>query len=640
MTWYRLLWGRPRFILALLLFMVSVILYGWLHYLDAKSAIYDELDSRLARAAKSSWFVIGDAFHDRVQSHPLTPEEDMANIKTLSKMANDLQVKYIYSMILDQRRVVRFTSSSATEEELRSGDKLTRFMDPYEGMPSLMQAFATQKTVVDTGTPDQWGVSRSIFIPYTTKAGLTYVLGADLEVSGIEETSRESAYKEFWYFFFVMLSGLPLLILYQRELATHNNELRQINSHLGDVVQEKTTELLSHISTDSLTKLPNRYRLHADLSERNFHALVLLNIDDFKEINDFFGVATADSLLQQVALWMKDLELDPYRVSGDEFAFLIAKPVSREEIQHRVQTILALLSDKVFVVDGNPITLTMTAGVSMAPDKALTRADIALHRGKETRKSIAFYDESENIEERFKINMAVSALVKSALANNRIRCHYQPILHCATGKVDKYEALVRVVDERGNITPPYDFLGIVQHTKLYPYITQEVVWQACNLFASREETVSINLSARDIRDPVTEEKILETLEKTGVGPRVIFEIIESEGVENFDRMSAFIKRVKALGAKIAIDDFGTGYSNFENVLKLEVDYIKIDGSLISEIDVNPRHRIVVETIVAFAHHTGAETVAEFVTSESILQTVKKLGITYAQGFHIGRPAQL
>lgn len=303
-----------------------------------------------------------------------------------------------------------------------------------------------------------------------------------------------------------------------------------------------------------------------------------------------------------------------------------------------MQTILALLSDKVFVVDGNPITIAMTAGVSLGPDKALTRADIALHRARQARRSIAFYDESENVEEQFKTNRAISAMVKSALANNRVLCYYQPIMRCDDGTIDKYEALVRVVDDQGRVLPPVDFLAIVQHTKLYPHLTQEVVWQACNRFASRQETVSINLLARDIRDPVTEESILSTLESTGAGPRVIFEIIEAEGVEDFERMSAFIKKVKALGAKIAIDDFGTGYSNFENVLKLEIDYLKIDGSLISEIDTNSRHRIVVETIVAFAHHTGAETVAEFVWSEAILRAVKSLGITYAQGYHIGRPA--
>jgi EAL domain-containing protein (putative c-di-GMP-specific phosphodiesterase class I) len=113
--------------------------------------------------------------------------------------------------------------------------------------------------------------------------------------------------------------------------------------------------------------------------------------------------------------------------------------------------------------------------------------------------------------------------------------------------------------------------------------------------------------------------------------------LESDGIEDFDEAASFIARMKAFGVKFAIDDFGTGYSNFENILKLNVDILKIDGSLIKSIDENPRHRIVVEAIVDFAHRIGIDTVAEFVSSEEILQNVTDLGITYAQGFHTGKP---
>jgi EAL domain-containing protein (putative c-di-GMP-specific phosphodiesterase class I) len=130
------------------------------------------------------------------------------------------------------------------------------------------------------------------------------------------------------------------------------------------------------------------------------------------------------------------------------------------------------------------------------------------------------------------------------------------------------------------------------------------------------------------------------LRQTGTADRLIFEILESEGIENFDEVASFITRMKALGVRFAIDDFGTGYSNYENILKLNVDILKIDGSLIRSIDTNPRHRIVVEAIVDFAKRINVDTVAEFVHSEEIYDMVRSYGITYAQGFHTGKPDYL
>ena len=153
----------------------------------------------------------------------------------------------------------------------------------------------------------------------------------------------------------------------------------------------------------------------------------------------------------------------------------------------------------------------------------------------------------------------------------------------------------------------------------------------------RHEQFSVNLSGSDIVDHRTVTTIENILRQTGTADRIIFEILESEGIENFEEVASFITRMKALGAKFAIDDFGTGYSNFENILKLNVDILKIDGSLIKSIDQNPRNRIVVEAIVDFARKIGIDTVAEFVASEDILSHVQDLGITYAQGFHTGKP---
>jgi EAL domain-containing protein (putative c-di-GMP-specific phosphodiesterase class I) len=136
------------------------------------------------------------------------------------------------------------------------------------------------------------------------------------------------------------------------------------------------------------------------------------------------------------------------------------------------------------------------------------------------------------------------------------------------------------------------------------------------------------------------QEIITTITQTGTASRIVFEVLESEGIENYQEVAQFISKIKILGAKIAIDDFGTGYSNFEHILKLDVDYIKVDGSLIQEITDNKRHRIIVETIVDFAQKVGAKTIAEFVSDEAIYNTIKEIGVDYSQGYYTGKPALL
>lgn len=282
----------------------------------------------------------------------------------------------------------------------------------------------------------------------------------------------------------------------------------------------------------------------------------------------------------------------------------------------------------------------MTVGAAIGNNKLLTRADIALNRAKKDKVSISLYAEHENVEDIYRSNIKMSAAIRNALSKGRILCHYQPIVNICSGKIEKYETLVRMMDHDHNLIMPSKFLTIAKKTKLYPQITLEVIKQACHLFADRDEEFSINLSDSDIRDPHIVHEIIHIITKTKTASRIVFEILESEGIENYDDVVQFITTVKSMGAKIAIDDFGTGYSNFENILKLNVDYIKIDGSLVRGILDNQRHHIVVDTIVSFAHKIGAKTIAEFVSSEEIYDAVKKMGIDYSQGFFTGKPQHI
>ena len=426
----------------------------------------------------------------------------------------------------------------------------------------------------------------------------------------------------------------------QQRVWDYAQKFQTINQDLEIKVKNKTHELIQSLYRDTLTSLPNRLKLQEDLLIFPTNTVAIFNIDDFKEVNDFFGIDAGDDLLGQIAYWLSETKLQPYRIGGDEFAFILPREFSHEQIDHTIISLLSNFEERNFIIGEESFHLRGTAGVAIMSKKPIIHADIALNKARSLKKSYSLYDSTEGIEDQYKSNIAMSAQIRQALIEHRIVCQYQPIVNCKTGVTNKYETLVRIQRDDGTLIPPNDFLPIAKKTKLYSSITQEVIYQACHTFSNRTEHFSINLSNSDILDPHTLTTIERILKQTNTANRIVFEILESEGIENFDEVALFITRMKELGASIAIDDFGSGYSNFENILKLNVDFLKIDGSLIKTIDQNPRHRIVVESIVDFAHRIGIETIAEFVATEDILSIVTELGITYSQGYHTGKPMSL
>ncbi|AXX90428.1 GGDEF domain-containing protein [Arcobacter suis] len=406
----------------------------------------------------------------------------------------------------------------------------------------------------------------------------------------------------------------------------------------SQVLLEKKNEKLAFY--DQLTLLPNRQKILLDISLKNPTACVIFNIDEFKVINDFFGMESGDKILQDISKWFLRLDFETYRIDGDEFAILYYEDIPIENIKHNIENLLSLFEEELFHIEDETIHIQLSAGIAKVKDKLLTKADIAINYAREQKIKVSVYEENANIEEKYKHNIAIATSIREALLDNRIICHYQPIIDIETSKIAKYETLVRMIDKNNKIIPPLDFLKIAKKTKLYSHITKEVVHQSCNMFKNRKESFSVNLSIDDIKDPNTVQEIINTIIKTNTASRIVFEILESEGIENYDEVANFIVQVKSLGAKIAIDDFGTGYSNFEHILRLNIDYIKIDGSLIKNIQKDKKHRIIVETIVDFAKKTDSKTVAEFVSDERIFSIIKEIGVDFSQGFYTGKPQMI
>ena len=416
-----------------------------------------------------------------------------------------------------------------------------------------------------------------------------------------------------------------------------NNKKFRISATIDlSELKAKEAEIYKIAYYDKLTQLPNRQKMILDMSNKKVYACVIFNIDKFGQINALFGSEIGDNLLVKLARLLEKENMRIYRIGGDEFAILFQERITYKEIESFIKKIIDKTEKMEFLVKEEPLHIHIRAGAAMNSVKLLTHADIAVREAKRKKIEFQIYDETLRIEEKYKINLDMTAAIHKALENNGIICYYQPIFD-KNKNIKKYEVLVRMKDEKGNIVLPGEFLPIVKTTKLYTQITKEVIKISCEKFSKTDYEFNVNVSIDDINNEEMVDFILKTVEKTDTGNKIGFEILETEGVENYDNVNRFIKKVKKLGAKVLIDDFGSGYSNFKHILAMNIDYIKIDGSLIKDIYKHKKNQIIVETIIDFAKKIDVKTVAEFVCCEDTFNIIKNIGIDYFQGFYLSKP---
>jgi len=404
----------------------------------------------------------------------------------------------------------------------------------------------------------------------------------------------------------------------------------------------KQQELIIRQTTDGLTQLSNREKLLESLDKSTNPNLALINIDNFREINEFYGFKIGDGVLIQISELIKNFLLDSkytlYKLPADEFAILIDRDRDIDTFQSTVIDLINELRKSIIIVDEHIINLTITMGIAHSKKNVLNNADIALRNARKLKKHYHIYDEESIRKEKIRENLNWHNAIKQAIKDNRIIPYFQPIYNIRTNKIEKYEALVRLIALDGDIVSPYFFLNIAKKYLQYKHITRIMIKQTFDYFRDKPYEFSLNISIDDILDETLVEYILQEINNFPNPTQIIFEITESEGIENYLDVENFLHLVKKAGCKIAIDDFGTGYSNFEHIIKLNVDYIKIDGSLIKNITTSMESKIVVETILNFSKKLGISTIAEFVSSKDIFHIIKELDADFAQGYYIGKAA--
>ncbi len=595
-----------------------------------KKMLYQNVDFRLKSSVHSIAEVIDNSKYESVLSGvKLDDERYLALVLFLTKIADNCDFKFIYTAKITNNKMY-FTASSATKEELSDG-LFVRWGEHYVDAPNYLYQ------LYRTGNPDffeysdKYGSYRSYGIIYE-KNGVKNLIVADKAIDTIRDLVAESIVRAVLTGIFFISLVIPFIFFH---ILQSKREIQSLKRELY---------------IDRLTGISNRNKLMLEIDRVKNCALFLINIDSFKEINNFFGFEAGDKMLKEIAsklifLLMSD-DYTLFKLQADEFAILYENDISTDGAETLAKYFVEAITETPFEYRDSDIYFNVTCGVAIKDQlseikgSTLINADIALKTAKKNGKKHMLFKETINAVKVFENNINCTRELKEAIKYNRVISYFQPIVNNKTGEVEKYESLIRIVDSNGKVISPIVFLDIAKMTHMYFILTRIMINNAFKQFEDLPYQFSINLSVDDILD---EEMGIFIIDKITNNPetakRLVFEILESEGIDNYGEVVEFIKKMKAMGVEIAIDDFGSGYSNFDHIVKLNVDYIKIDGSLIKNLDTDNNSRIITKQIVALASELGIKTVAEFVHSEQVLSIVKGMGCDYSQGYFVGEPSK-
>ena len=426
------------------------------------------------------------------------------------------------------------------------------------------------------------------------------------------------------------------------------------------VVEARLQYLVSH---DDLTGLCNRRSLEYALETAIDHAhnqnisgaLLYLDLDQFKVINDLEGHETGDRLLINIANKLQHLIQHGNvlaRVSADEYAILI-NDISETDALKMAETLRHFMDEFQFKTNNRSYHIGASIGVApilpgenVNPSEILARANQACFVAKTHGRNMVHIFNREDAE----VIILRSAVywvprIRDALANNKFRLLFQPVINLSTGTTQHYEALIRMTGDKDELITPDKFIPIAERMGLIHDIDLWVVKHAIDVLHQLPAhqsnlSLNINLSSHAFQDPALLPLVRDRLASTGIAAnRITFEITETAAVANFEQTREMVCQLRELGCSFALDDFGAGFSSFNYLKQFPVDYLKIDGSFITNLVNDPIDQTLVKSIIEIARTLGKHTVAEFVESAEVLNMLKEYGANYAQGYHIGKPTQ-
>lgn len=574
----------------------------------------------------------------------------------IGTLVSGLAAALVWSLVRTRERAIAL--GTLMSERFRTSEE--RFRKLNELLPCLVllarktdgeivyrNAAARSRLAADTG----WGGLSAALDPEidsrlrVANEGEDALRAVDVQIQGADGT-------QFWvstWINSIEIDGVAMWLL----VASDISEQRQL------------TERLSYqASHDSLTKLFNRREFEAraqtliERTDRSDGALLFIDLDQFKVVNDTSGHRAGDELLVQLAKVMRE-KLRPEdvlgRLGGDEFGVLLAGASTVDDAMHAAERLRRSIEGFFFNWEQRTYTVSASFGLVLlcnasSMKELFANADSACYLAKEAgRNRIHVYAENDAIVSDRIGEMEWVNRIRDALREDRLLLDYQE-LHPLQSQGDAgayVELLLRLRGEDGSVVYPGAFLPAAERYGLMPLIDRWVVETALGNIdrihpdGDRVATCAINLSGASLEDNGLFERIEHLIKMHGIDPRrVMFEITETVAMRNFGASSALIARLRSLGCRVALDDFGAGMSSFGYLKNLELDVVKIDGSFVQAIASDRMSQSIVKAVVEIAHQQGLEVVAEWASSQDILDVLATMDVDYAQGFALHRPERV
>ena len=620
---------KREFAIFALLFMLGLFFaYIYNNITKTKDDIFKRIQNH---QIEQIYYILQNIEKDILDTSDITTTEDLfsmfskdyvrAEYEHIISLMLSSNVKYVYILYRDEQDKFRFLLDASKSDKASFNQKFDVNAKEYDTVYTTKKPHIIQQSDIEN-------LYLTYLYPITNNGNVIGIFNIDI-TTNIQKIILESI-KPLETFFVVLIIFVLLLMAMT---------IMQIFHYF--VTRKK-------IFTDPLTKTFNRNYLEETVPLLNLthYSLAMLDLDKFKVINDTYGHKAGDHVLSQASRIFKDSIRDSdilVRYGGEEFLLLInnrSKTKSDLDICERIRK--NMLKEH-FLYDTHEINVSVSIGLHKYPhleknlQEAIKIADKMLYIAKKSgRNRVVCYDEKEKRED-FSSSADIS-FVKEAIDEDRIICHYQPIYDYKQTRIFKYEALVRIVTKDGKIVPPLAFLPQIKETNMHYKLTQRILLVVFETFKHNNKLVSINLNFSDLINPDIEETIIKNLQNDQhLASRVTFEILESDEINDIELFKRKINLLHSLKAKVSIDDFGSGYSNFKTIIDVEANFLKIDGSLVKNIDVNAKDFKVVKSIIHFAKQSNMQTIAEFVHSKEVYEKLMLLDVDFMQGYYISEP---
>ena len=601
----------------------------------------------------------------------ITPLFDENNIKTgylsiLTDITDKKQLEYLaIEDPLTQLYNRRYFDSYFKKELNRSNwkkesfallllgvDFYAEYKDTYGRVladKAIIEISNSLKNTLSSKTHKLFKVTESEFAVIVINCDDNYI--QDLSHSllkSVESLKLENSHSKISEHFTISIGGININtkdnFLYSNDLyniTDTNLKHAKQNGHNNAVIELHAQQLEELQHLDLVTKLPNRTVLVHDLSLIDEESmLILLHIKQINSIKNLYGYEFTTNIITKKAKQLESIILDDdvtlYSLNLEEFAVLITNKKLFEKYLLLLEHSILINNDHFIHHLDKHISANFTAGIAYGVHNLFSHADSVLQEAIVSKSNYKIFQNNQTAIQLQEDSLKRLRVYKNALHEDRIIPYFQPIIDNNTSQVVKFEALARIKTEDGEIISPYYFLDSAKEDQSFEFFTRQMMQKVFNIYASSNIAISINVSYENIASKTMIAYIKNRLEKCG-GEDITFEIVESEDILDYKILENFINMIKEYGCKVSIDDFGSGYSNFINILQLNIDYIKLDGSLVQKLNSDKNTENMIKGLLFYARNANIKTIAEFVSSEELAYKVKELGIDYSQGFYYGEP---